>query len=84
MPVEDAKPVVLFTAEEETEFLRACDERQFPVFLTPILTGHELELGMMSYLTAGLWLPGQCSGLSHRPYSSRWTSDDAWMEIGAR
>ena len=34
MPVEDAKPVVAFTAEQERQFLEACDDWQFPIFLT--------------------------------------------------
>ncbi len=39
MPVDDAKPIVLFTAEQEQKFLEACDEWQFPIFLTLMLTG---------------------------------------------
>jgi integrase len=48
MPVEDAKPVVLFTAEQEEQFLRACDDWQFSMFLTLILTG--LRPGELSHL----------------------------------
>jgi integrase len=48
MPVDDAKPVVLFTADQEGQFLRACDDWQFPMFLTLILTG--LRPGELSHL----------------------------------
>ena len=39
IPVEQSKPIVLFTADEERRFLEACDEWQFPIFLTLMLTG---------------------------------------------
>jgi len=39
MPVEDSKPIVLLTAEEEKQFLEACDDWQFPIFLTFMLMG---------------------------------------------
>jgi integrase len=39
MPVEDAKPIVLLTAEQEKQFLEECDDWQFPIFLTLMLTG---------------------------------------------
>ena len=39
IPVEDAKPILLLTAEQERQFLTACDDWQFPVFLTLMLTG---------------------------------------------
>lgn len=39
IPVEDAKTIVVFTADQERQFLQACDDWQFPVFLTLILTG---------------------------------------------
>jgi integrase len=39
MPIEDAKPIVVFTEEQERRFLEACDEWQFPVFLTLLMTG---------------------------------------------
>ena len=39
MPVEDFRPVVAFTEEQECKFLKACDEWQFPLFLTLLLTG---------------------------------------------
>ncbi len=32
MPVEDAKPIHVFTAAEECAFLKACDDWQLPVF----------------------------------------------------
>jgi len=48
MPVDDAKPVVLFTADQEADFLRACDDWQFPVFLTLMLTG--LRPGELTHL----------------------------------
>jgi integrase len=37
--VHDARPIHLFTAAEEQAFLEACDDWQFPLFLTLILTG---------------------------------------------
>jgi integrase len=39
MPVEDFRPVTVFTAEQEQRFLEACDDWQFPLFLTLLLTG---------------------------------------------
>lgn len=39
MPVEDSKPIVLLTAEQERQFLEECDDWQFPIFLTLMLTG---------------------------------------------
>jgi integrase len=39
IPVEDAKPIAVFTPEEQRRFLDACDDWQFPVFLTLMLTG---------------------------------------------
>ena len=48
IPVEDAKPVVLFTAEQERQFLEACDDWQFPIFLTLMLTG--LRPGELAHL----------------------------------
>ena len=39
IPVDDAKPIVLLSAEQERQFLEACDDWQFPVFLTLMLTG---------------------------------------------
>ncbi len=39
MPVEDFRPVVVFTEEQEQKFFEACDDWQFPLFLTLLLTG---------------------------------------------
>ena len=39
MPIEDAKPIELFTSEQEEAFWAACDDWQFPIFLTMALTG---------------------------------------------
>lgn len=39
VPVEQVKPIVLFTPDQERRFLEACDDHQFPVFLTLMLTG---------------------------------------------
>ena len=39
MPIEDARPVIAFTAEQEQQFLEACDDWQFPIFLTLLCTG---------------------------------------------
>ena len=48
VPVEDAKPIVLFTAEQERQFLEGCDDWQFPVFLSLLLTG--LRPGELAHL----------------------------------
>jgi len=32
LPVEDARPIHVFTADEEANFLAACDDWQFPIF----------------------------------------------------
>ncbi len=39
LPVETARSIVLMTADEEARFLGACDDWQFPVFATLMLTG---------------------------------------------
>jgi integrase len=39
IPVERTRPIILFTAEQETAFLEACDDWQFPIFLTLMMTG---------------------------------------------
>ena len=39
MPVEDFRPVVVFTEDQECKFLKNCDDWQFPLFLTLLLTG---------------------------------------------
>ena len=39
IPVEQARPITLFSAENEKAFVEACDDWQFPLFLTLVLTG---------------------------------------------
>ncbi len=39
IPIEHARPIELFTPDQEKAFLEACDDWQFPVFLTLMLTG---------------------------------------------
>jgi integrase len=39
IPIEDAKPIVPFSAEQEVELLKACDDWQFPIILTLLCTG---------------------------------------------
>ena len=48
IPVEQARPITLFTADQERAFLEACDDWQFPVFLTLVLTG--LRPGELTHL----------------------------------
>jgi integrase len=48
IPVEDFRPVVVFAAEQERQFLEACDDWQFPLFLTLLLTG--LRPGELTHL----------------------------------
>jgi hypothetical protein len=48
MPIEDAKPIRLFTMDEERRFLEECDDWQFPIFLTLMMTG--LRSGELSHL----------------------------------
>ena len=48
IPIEDAKPVVAFTADQERRFLEASDDWQFPVFLTFFMTG--LRPGELTHL----------------------------------
>jgi integrase len=52
IPVEDAKPVVIFTPEQERQFLEARDDWQLPIFATLMLTG--LRPGELTHLL----LPG--------------------------
>lgn len=39
IPIEDAKPVIVLSEDQERRFLEACDEWQFPIFVTLMLTG---------------------------------------------
>jgi integrase len=39
IPIDRARPVHLLTADQEATFLEACDDWQFPLFLTLLLTG---------------------------------------------
>lgn len=39
IPIERARPIHLLTLDQERLFLEACDEWQFPLFLTLLLTG---------------------------------------------
>jgi hypothetical protein len=39
IPVEQARPIALFSAEQEHAFLQACDDARFPLFLALMLTG---------------------------------------------
>lgn len=48
IPVEHARPVHVFTPEQEAAFLQACDDWQFPVFLTFMFTG--LRPGELTHL----------------------------------
>jgi site-specific recombinase XerD len=48
IPVEQTRPITLFTAEQERAFLEACDDWQFPLFLTLLLTG--LQPGELTHL----------------------------------
>jgi integrase len=48
MPVEDARPIVILSARQERAFLQACDDWQFPIFLTLMLTG--LRPGELTHL----------------------------------
>jgi integrase len=48
IPVEHARPITLFTAGQVRAFLEACDDWQFPLFLTLMLTG--LRPGELAHL----------------------------------
>ena len=48
IPVEDSKPIVVFSPDEERCFLEACDAWQFPVFATLLMTG--LRPGELTHL----------------------------------
>ncbi|MCH8150344.1 MAG: tyrosine-type recombinase/integrase, partial [Planctomycetes bacterium] len=48
VPVEDAKPIIVFTPDEERRFLEACDPWQFPIFATLLMTG--LRPGELTHL----------------------------------
>lgn len=61
IPVHDAKPITLFSAQQECQFLQACDDWQLPVFATLLFTG--LRPGELTHLLlpedldlAGGWL----------------------------
>jgi integrase len=48
IPIEHARPIVLFTPAQERTFLEVCDDWQFPLFLTLALTG--LRPGELTHL----------------------------------
>ena len=48
IPIEDAKPIVIFTPDQERRFLHVCDEWQFPLFVTLLFTG--LRPGELTHL----------------------------------
>jgi integrase len=48
IPVQETRPIELFTAEQERAFLESCDDWQFPLFLTLMLTG--LRPGELTHL----------------------------------
>lgn len=48
VPIENCRPIELFTPEQERAFLNACDDWQYPLFLTLLLTG--LRPGELSHL----------------------------------
>lgn len=48
MPVENSRPVIIFTPQQERQFLESCDDWQFPLFLTLMLTG--LRPGELTHL----------------------------------
>lgn len=48
IPVEQSRPIDLLSPEQEKAFLAACDDWQFPIFLTFLLTG--LRPGELSHL----------------------------------
>jgi integrase len=50
IPVQHANPIILFAPEQERQFLEACDDWQFPLFLTLMLTG--LRPGELTHLLA--------------------------------
>jgi len=39
IPIEDAKPILVFDVEQERQILSACDVWPFPIFLTLLMTG---------------------------------------------
>lgn len=48
IPIENAKVVSIFSPDQEKAFLEACDDWQFPIFLTLMLTG--LRPGELTHL----------------------------------
>ena len=48
IPVENSRPISLFTPDQERKFLEACDDWQLPMFLTLMLTG--LRPGELTHL----------------------------------
>ncbi len=48
IPIEDARPIILLTPDQERAFLEACDDWQFPLFLTLMMTG--LRPGELTHL----------------------------------
>jgi integrase len=48
IPVEDSRPIMIFSADQERQFLEACDDWQLPIFATLMLTG--LRPGELTHL----------------------------------
>lgn len=48
IPIENAKAISIFSPDQEKKFLEVCDDWQFPIFLTLMLTG--LRPGELTHL----------------------------------
>ena len=48
IPIENAKVISIFSPDQEKKFLETCDDWQFPIFLTLMLTG--LRPGELTHL----------------------------------
>lgn len=48
IPIESSRPIVLLSQQQEQQFLEACDDWQFSIFLTLMLTG--LRPGELTHL----------------------------------
>ena len=48
IPIQETRPIELFTPEQKRSFLGSCDDWQFPVFVTLMLTG--LRPGELTHL----------------------------------
>ena len=64
--MEDAKPIVLLTPEQEKRFLEECDDWHFPIFLT-LIWGGPLPVELCHLLVSDVGLESAVLRVRNKP-----------------